>query len=108
VKIDGEGRLPPDVQVGLYRIAQESLNNVVKYAQATQMDVHIIYSPTGVHLEIADNGIGFELKHGKPTSLGLRIMRERAEAIEAELNIESHPGQGTRVAVTWLEIQNGR
>lgn len=108
VKIDGERRLPPDVQVALYRIAQESLNNVVKYAQATQVDVHIIYSPTGVHLEIADNGIGFELIHGKPTSLGLRIMRERAEAIEAELNIESHPGQGTRVAATWLEHQNGR
>lgn len=108
VKIDGERKLPPDVQVTLYRIAQESLNNVVKYAQASQVDVHIIYSPTGVHLEIADNGIGFEPQQGKPTSLGLRIMRERAEAIEAELNIESHPGQGTRVAATWMESKNGR
>ncbi len=108
VKIDGERKLPPDVQVALYRIAQESLNNVVKYAQASQVDIHVIYSPTGVHLEIADNGIGFELEHGKPTSLGLRIMRERAEAIEAELNIESHPGHGTRVAATWMESQNGR
>lgn len=107
VQIDGERKLPPDIQVALYRIAQEALNNVAKYAQASQVDVHIMYSASGVHLEIADNGIGFELNQGKPTSLGLRIMRERAEAIEAELSIESHPGQGTRVAVTWMENQIG-
>lgn len=108
LKVDGERKLPPDVQVALYRIAQESLNNVVKYAQASEVEVHVLYSPSGVFLEIADNGIGFEMDHRKPTSLGLRIMRERADAIEAELTIESEPGQGTRVAATWIEAKNGR
>jgi PAS domain S-box-containing protein len=107
VHVEGERRLLPDVQVALYRIAQESLNNVVKYAQASRVDVHVMYSRAGVHLEIADDGIGFEPGETKPTSLGLRIMAERAEAIGAELHIDSRPGQGTCVSATWTE-NNGK
>ena len=99
--VEGERSLPPEVQVAMYRIAQESLNNVFKYARATQVNVNLMLSPAGAHLEISDNGIGFDTSLLKPTSLGMRIMRERAEAIQADFEVSSKPGEGTHVSVTW-------
>jgi PAS domain S-box-containing protein len=99
--IEGECPLPPEVQIAFYRIAQESLNNVFKYARATQVHVSLFLSPCCVRLETRDNGLGFDMTTVKPTSLGMRIMRERAESIEAELHISSHPGAGTCVEVVW-------
>ena len=95
----GDDELPPDVQVALYRIAQESLNNIVKYARATQVTIALNLSCCHVDLEISDNGVGFDLSTIKPTSLGLRIMRERAETICAQLQINSAPRNGTQVSV---------
>jgi PAS domain S-box-containing protein len=103
LNIEGECELPPEVQVAFYRIAQESLNNVFKYARATQVDVNLFLDPSNVQFETCDNGIGFDLSTSKPTSLGMRIMRERAEAIGAVLQITSELGQGTCVALTWQE-----
>ncbi|MFT3891067.1 MAG: PAS domain S-box protein [Anaerolineales bacterium] len=103
MSIEGERELPPEVQVAFYRIAQESLNNVFKYARATEVKVNLFLSSSNVHFETCDNGIGFDMSTAKPTSLGMRIMRERAEAIGAELEITSQPGKGTCVAVTWHE-----
>ena len=105
VKLDvvGDDELPPDVQVALYRIAQESLNNIVKYARATQVTIALNLSCCHVDLEISDNGVGFDLSTIKPTSLGLRIMRERAETICAQLQINSAPRNGTQVSVIWDE-----
>jgi len=99
--IEGERSLPPEVQIGFYRIAQESLNNVFKYARARQVNVSLLLSPSGVQFEVCDNGIGFDMSTSKPTSLGMRIMRERAEAIGADFHISSTPGSGTCVEVTW-------
>jgi signal transduction histidine kinase len=101
--IEGDRSLPPEVQVAFYRIAQESLNNVFKYAHATEVKVGLFQTPLGVHLEICDNGIGFDLSNQKTTSLGLRIMQERAEAIGAELSISSQPGTGVCVEAGWSE-----
>ncbi len=101
--IEGDSALPPEVQVAVYRIAQESLNNVFKYARATQVNVNLFISQTSVHFETSDNGIGFDMANSKPTSLGLRIMRERAEAIGADFQITSRIGSGTCVTVTWNE-----
>ena len=100
---EGEKTLPPEVQVAFYRIAQESLNNVFKYARATQVNVGLFLTPAGAHLEVCDNGIGFDMSVAKPTSLGMRIMRERAEAIGAELIIQSKPGEGVCLDLTWTE-----
>jgi PAS domain S-box-containing protein len=102
--VEGERKLPPEVQVVLYRIAQESLNNIVKYARATQVNIDLILSCTGLHMEIRDNGTGFDPHKIKPTSLGMRIMRERAQSIGAEFEVTSQPGQGTSVSVTWNNI----
>jgi PAS domain S-box-containing protein len=106
LSIEGERNLPPEVQVAYYRIAQESLNNVFKYARATQVDVSLFLSPSGVRFEVRDNGIGFDTSTTKPTSLGMRIMGERAEAIGAEFHLSSAPGAGTCIEVIWNENPN--
>ena len=86
LNIEGDCTLPPEVQVAFYRVAQESLNNVFKYARATQVNVSLFISSTSVRFETCDNGIGFDMSTSKPTSLGMRIMRERAEAIGADIS----------------------
>lgn len=96
----GGTRLPADVQVGLYRIAQEALNNVVKHAKATQAVITLRQGET-VRLTVADNGAGFDPGAVTADHLGLKIMRERAEAIGARLAIYSEPGDGTQVSVVW-------
>jgi PAS domain S-box-containing protein len=101
LSIEGDCELPPEVQIAVYRIAQESLNNVFKYARAKQVDVKLFISPVSVHFEVCDNGVGFDMLNSKPTSLGLRIMRERAEAIGADYQISSTPGTGTCVELIW-------
>jgi PAS domain S-box-containing protein len=101
--VEGDRSLPPEVQIAIYRIAQESLNNVFKYAKATQVNVGLFLMPVGVRLGICDNGIGFDMSKQKTTSLGMRIMRERAEAIGADLTISSKPGEGTCIDVEWVE-----
>ncbi len=106
LSIEGDCELPPEVQVAFYRIAQESLNNVFKYARATQVNVNLFVSPSSVHFETCDNGIGFDLSSNKPTSLGLRIMRERAEAIGADFYISSTVGAGTCIEVNWNKNPN--
>lgn len=105
--VEGERDLPPEVQVALYRIAQESLNNVIKHARARQVAVHLALATAGVHLEISDDGMGFDLAAARLASLGLRIMRERAETIGAELNIDSKPGRGTCVSALWTDVERG-
>jgi PAS domain S-box-containing protein len=106
LNIDGDCELPPEVQVAVYRIAQESLNNVFKYARATQVNVSLFLFPTGLRFEVCDNGIGFDLSTSKPTSLGMRIMRERAEAIGADFHVSSTPGSGTCVEIIWNSNPN--
>ncbi len=101
--VEGDRPIPPEVQVAFYRIAQESLNNVFKYARATKVDVGLFMSPAGAHFNVCDNGIGFDMSIKKATSLGLRIMRERAEAVGAQFSISSEPGHGTSVEVEWIE-----
>lgn len=106
LNIQGDCQLAPEVQVAIYRIAQESLNNVFKYARATQVDVNLFILTNSVRFAVCDNGIGFDMSTSKPTSLGLSIMRERAEAIGADFQITSQPGSGTCVEVTWNENPN--
>lgn len=97
------GGLPGDVQVALYRIAQEALNNIVKHAEATKVEVQIAFGAAGVLLDIHDDGKGIDdgvLNNGRRAdSFGLSIMRERAERIGADLHIESGPDNGTTIAV---------
>jgi signal transduction histidine kinase len=102
LNVEGKQKLSPDVQISLYRITQEALNNVVKHAKATQVVV-VLRLNGDVRLSVADNGCGFDPAAVPPDHLGLKIMCERAEAISADLSIYSEPGEGTQVSVVWKE-----
>ena len=93
-------RLLPTVETNLYRVVQEALTNVLRHAQATQVDVLLERRGDQVVAIIEDNGVGFDAeKAGKSSRLGLLGMRERAEMLDGELNIESSPGAGTTIYV---------
>ena len=94
--------LPPEVKVALYRIAQEALNNVTKHARASEASIRLHSKGSDqVELTIADNGNGFDPRRITSTSMGLKIMRERAQTVNASLAITSQPGEGTQVIITW-------
>jgi signal transduction histidine kinase len=93
--------LEPEVELALFRIAQEALTNSGKYANASRVTLTLAFPNHRVELEIADNGRGFDLDDVRQPSrhggLGLYGMRERAELLGANLAIESAPGKGTKV-----------
>lgn len=97
----GECILPDDVKVAFYRIAQEALNNVAKHSEATEAAVNLICENDQVTLNVNDNGVGFNTDNISPESLGVGIMHERAEDIEALLTIRSQVGAGTEIIVIW-------
>jgi PAS domain S-box-containing protein len=94
-----EPRLPLSVDTSMYRIAQEALNNVVKHAGAQRASVRLSTSGRRVTLVVEDDGAGFEPDDVGRAHWGLDIMRERAEAAGAKLQVDSARGAGTRVIV---------
>ncbi|MFN8375016.1 MAG: histidine kinase [Anaerolineae bacterium] len=99
--IEGNPTLPPAAQIAFYRITQETLNNIDKHAKAKVVHVAVRDYPDRIELTIRDNGIGFDIHHTASTSLGLGIMRERAESIGANLTIDSQVGKGTHISLIW-------
>lgn len=95
--------LPPDVKVGIYRIAQEALNNVVRHARAKNVSIHLSCQGEQTQLTIHDNGRGFDTFNGTSERMGLSIMQERAAKIDAVYSIESTIGSGTTITVVWPE-----
>lgn len=99
-----ERRLAPEVEMALYRIAQEALNNVARHAQAAHVQVRQVFDAAQVTMSIADDGRGFRAPQS-PSEMapqghyGLLSIQERAELIGAALHIESQPGAGTRLTV---------
>ncbi len=100
-RVEGEEqRLPPEIEEGLYRIAQEALNNALKHAQARCITVYLCQIQPTVVLEIADDGLGFDPSVARQKGgLGLQGMEERAAQLGATLSLHSRPGAGTRVRV---------
>jgi two-component system nitrate/nitrite sensor histidine kinase NarX len=92
--------LAQDVQIQVLHMVQEALSNVRKHSGATRVDVLVHRHPRW-RFEVQDNGTGFEVASVPPDSLhvGLGIMRERAQRIGAVIQVESAPGQGTRVCI---------
>lgn len=98
------GRLPPQEETTLYRIAQEALTNVVKHADASNVSILLEQRNSTAVLIVEDDGRGFDLKavtqgSDRARRLGLLGMEERASLIGGRLTIESHPGGGTAVFV---------
>jgi PAS domain S-box-containing protein len=99
--IDTDDAFPPDVKITLYRIAQESLNNITKHADASEVTISLQREHKQVRLSIIDNGGGFDLANTSQDRLGMKILRERAQSIGADLTIISAPGDGTEIVVVW-------
>jgi PAS domain S-box-containing protein len=103
IGLDGK-KLLPEIEINLYRIGQEALNNTCKYAKANNASVSLQRVNGTVKLIIEDDGIGFDLSEkavftGKDRGMGLLGMKERAELVSGSIEIESSPGNGTTIYV---------
>lgn len=90
--------LPDSTQLTVYRIVQESLTNIGKYAKANHVIVTVHNYPTYVAVQIQDDGQGFEPASMRPNSHGLAGMRHRVEAVGGRLTVASQPGKGTTIS----------
>ena len=100
VFVEEERRLPIVIEEELYRIAQEGLNNVVKHAEATQVQIQLKYDENTVLLEMIDDGKGFEPETvSQSGGFGLQGIQERVQQLGGTLKIESVPFSGTRLSV---------
>jgi PAS domain S-box-containing protein len=102
--IDFEQRLSPEVELVLFRIAQEALHNVRRHAQATETVVRMEFTPEQVKLNVTDNGRGFELPKALSDfagrgKLGLIGMQERTRLLDGSFSVKSQVGKGTTIAV---------
>jgi len=99
---DSSARKAPQVEIALFRIAQEALTNVARHAQATRVDIQLDLNDDAARMVIRDNGLGFDTSQPggeNRAHWGVRIMAERAESIGGVCRVESVPNQGTKVLV---------
>ena len=102
LEMEGRGLpLAPDVQIQVLHIIQEALSNVRKHARATQVQLKVQQQPAW-RFEVRDDGVGFLVYNDllDETHVGLRIMKERAQRIEAEIEVVSAPGHGSTMILT--------
>lgn len=92
-------KLSSDIQLNLYRMLQEQLRNISKYARAKVIDIDIIILKNNLIFSIADNGVGFEHSITKK-GIGLANIKRRAELFSGRMDIETAPGEGCKVIVT--------
>ena len=91
-----------DAQLAIYRVAQEALTNIAKYAKASRVSVRLDRSDSAAHIGVTDNGQGFDVG-SVAARHGLRGMRVRVESLGGRLEIDSTPGRGTRIDA-WLPL----
>lgn len=95
-----EERLPSSMEVAIYRLVQESINNISKHAKAKHVTVHLEFKPLKILIKIVDDGIGFaEAELKKDSRFGLMGMRERVKLLDGEIQIISAPNQGTKILI---------
>ena len=93
--------VPQDVKITFYRIAQEAMNNIEKHAEAIHVEIEMVSNESDLILQIRDDGRGIDPQSQSEIGLGLSIMKERAEAVGAELDVQPNNGTGTEVTVRW-------
>jgi signal transduction histidine kinase len=91
-------------QLTVYRLVQESLTNVGKYAQAKQVDISVRNYGNHVEVDIKDDGMGFDVSQTRPSTHGLAGMRHRVEASGGHLTVVSAPGKGTRISAVLPKV----
>ncbi len=96
--LEGEQRLPLNIEQAIYRVTQEALANVARHSRASRVDVSLLYHDSALTLSVADNGRGFDVGL-KGQGLGLRSIRERVGSIHGSVQVHSLPGQGTKIIV---------
>lgn len=94
--------LPPNIEIGLYRIAQEALTNVEKHADAQSVEIELEASTEWIQLSVSDDGIGFEFEGVKDNGhFGLKGISERTKLLKGSAHLETCPGNGTRL---WVRV----
>ena len=88
-----------EVEIAIFRIVQQSLNNILRHADASEIDISVNRLAEIVEFRISDNGLGFDPEQLPSNRHGLESMKERAFAISGQLNISSTPGEGTDVVL---------
>ena len=103
VNLHSEGlneRLDSNTETVLYRVIQECVNNVIKHAGATQLDISLIRDTDGISATVEDNGKGFDTTDSsKNSGLGLKNIQARVEYLKGTVDFDSSPGKGTLVAI---------
>jgi len=107
-----EDKMNEQTSIFLFRIFQENINNILKHAKATQVEVSLAYTDDNKFImKIADNGIGFDVAEKKNSAssaagVGLKSIFNRAKLIGADLDMQSEPGHGTTVTIQLSLLQN--
>jgi len=107
IEFEEEGasrRCAAEIELALYRICQEGLNNIVKHAQATRARICLCYNDADIQLRVCDNGIGFDAKtfkfdRDRRGGFGLLGLRERVASLNGQLELTSAPGAGTKIEI---------
>lgn len=98
-----ERRLPSAVEVLVFRIAQETLDNAVKHGKASEIQVSVDVTPNSIRVSIEDNGVGFDASEAMASSqtkaTGLRRIQEQVTSVSGQLSLETSPGQGSKLTV---------
>lgn len=102
-----ELRFPGEVEIALFRIAQEAIGNAIRHGKARNVYLLLDYRPDRLLLRIEDDGLGFDVANGHGTGLGLSTMSERAKSIDAELSITSQPGETVLTVFLSVAPQTG-
>lgn len=97
--VSGDLDLQNEKELMVFRIAQESLSNIIKHAEATHVRMEIAYLPDTFRMIIADNGKGFDNGNSEGAGIGLMNMKQRAEVMNGTFNIASAPGAGTTITI---------
>jgi signal transduction histidine kinase len=101
-----ESHIPGKLKITIFRIIQEATSNIVKYANADLMRVNLKQVDDALHFSIEDNGDGFDpdevaIRNGSDRGLGLLSMKERANLSGGDYMMDSIPGRGTRICISW-------
>jgi signal transduction histidine kinase len=98
LNITGDVKLSPVMEEGLYRIAQEALNNSLKYSSAQKVTIDINFADEKIEMEVSDDGEGFDVESVlERGGIGLTNMQERAVKLGGNLQVFSTPGKGTNI-----------